>query len=60
MISIGSKNFAPQLSEVSLTGYRHSGGCKAINPFVEYGVDSDELTTEALLFIWSHRTKMDE
>jgi hypothetical protein len=31
-----------QLSEVSLPGYRHSDGGKAINPFVKYGVDSDE------------------
>ena len=31
-----------QLSEVCLPGYSHSGGGKAINPFVKYGMDSDE------------------
>jgi exonuclease 3'-5' domain-containing protein 1 len=33
---------ARQLSEVVLPGYVHGGGGKAINPFVVYGVDSDE------------------
>jgi hypothetical protein len=43
MISIGSRTICiRQVSEVSLPGYRYSVGGKAINTFVEYGVDSDE------------------